>query len=89
MTNKDKIEIAEKILAIMTDNHENSMNTMKCIGKLKTKQGIVGFKPAETDTLIFERGDRYIIILETLDGRSSAEIPYNKETLYPHINFDI
>ena len=46
-----------------------------------------GFKKAEVGSPVFQKGDRYIIYLESLDGKTSVEIPFSKDTLKPAIDF--
>ena len=58
---------------------------MKCVGHLTKRQGIKGFKPVEEGEPVFEINDRYILVMETLDGKNSAQVPYYKDTLAPHI----
>ena len=60
---------------------------MKMVGHLNKPQGLVGFKPAPIGYPVFELGDRYIIVLETLDGKQSAEVPYFKEDFKYAIDF--
>lgn len=57
------------------------------VGSLNKPQGIVGFKVAEIGSPVFDIGDRYMIMLETLDGKRNLEVCYYKETLKPAINF--
>lgn len=60
----------------------------RMVGKLNAPVGLIGFKRAEPGTPVFERTDRYLIIMETLDGKSSLELTYYKETLKPVIDFN-
>ena len=83
---KDKAAVYDTIVGIIgKDVHKE--NEMKCIGTLTKRQGIKGFKPMEEGDFVFELGDRYILVMETLDGKNSAQVPYYKNTLAPHINF--
>jgi len=42
---------------------------------------------AEIGTPIFDTGDRYLLMLESLDGKTNVEMTYYKETLKSSINF--
>ncbi len=84
--NNDKIKLANSIINLL-DNFKSSTNTPRQIGTLNKKQGINGFKPAEINTPVFLDKDKYIIYLESLDGKTNVIIPYNKETLTPFIDF--
>lgn len=80
---RDKIAIIDRILEMVEEKKES--NTLKVVGTLTVAQGIKGYKKAEIGTPVVEKVDRYIIVMETLGGRSSVEIPYYKESLAPVI----
>ena len=89
MTPQDKAAAYDRIVALIgTEDAVQQTKIMKCVGTLTTKQGIKGFKPVEVGEFVFELGDRYILVMETLDGKSSAEVPYYKDALKPHIKFE-
>lgn len=88
MKNADKVKLLDQILALLNDNNEHTESSLKLIGTLTKAQGINGFKKCDIGSPVFELGDRYIIVMETLDGKSSSNIPYYKETLTPVINFE-
>ncbi len=87
MTDKQKIQLADVILNYLQDLQENTKETPKMIGVLNKETGIKGFKTADIGTPIFDRGDKYFIILETLDGKDNLQVSYYKDTLKPNINF--
>ncbi len=87
MTDKQKIELADLIIGFIKDNEPSKSVNPVCIGTLNTKQGFNGFKPIEIGTLVFDDGQRYFMMIESLDGNVCAKIPYYKETLAPLINF--
>lgn len=90
-----KIRLLNKILLILrediikNDDRNNFIPNLKFVGILNKPQGIKGFKTADIGDPVFEDESkgRYIIILESLDGKVSAEIPYYKETLGKCIDF--
>jgi len=57
------------------------------VGTLNKAQGLNGFKKADIGHPVFEFKDRYIIYLESYDGKTTVAVPYYKETLGPVINF--
>jgi hypothetical protein len=57
------------------------------VGNLNKPQGIIGFKSAAIGTPVFDSGDRYTIILETIDGTKNLELTYYKNNLAPAIDF--
>ncbi len=85
MTSNEKAKMYDQISALIGTDNMQENKVMKCVGTLKTKQGIKGFKCADVGDFVFELNDRYIIVMETLDGKNSAQIPYFKDTLLPHI----
>lgn len=87
MNDKYKIALANLILDFLKDSGGKSKDLPIMIGTLNKSQGINGFKKAEVGNPVFLLGDRYVIFLESLDGKTSVEIPYHKETLKPFIQF--
>ena len=88
MTTQDKAKIFDQITSLIGNDALHENKAMKCVGTLKTKQGIKGFKPADVGEVVFELNDRYIIVMETLDSKNSAQVPYYKDTLSAHIEFE-
>jgi hypothetical protein len=87
MTPEEKSELADAIIRLVQDRMtSNDMPIL--IGTLSKPQGINGFKKAEVGHPVFEHKDRYIIYLESLDGKTAITIPYYKETLRLAINFN-
>lgn len=86
MTNEQKIELADRIIELYKQFIEEAPK-QKVIGMLNKATGINGYKLAQVGTPVIDVGSRYIIILETLDGKRNIEIPYYKETLSPIIDF--
>ncbi len=87
MKDAAKIQLANLILSFLKDNEASIVETPKMIGTLNKAQGIKGFKTADIGNPVFIKGDRYIIYLESLDGKTNVEISYYKKTLSPFINF--
>lgn len=87
MTDSQKIALANIVLAFIKDQNTEATEIPIAIGHLTKAQGIKGFKTAEIGNLVFEFKGKYIIYLESLDGKTSVSIPYNKETLSPAISF--
>lgn len=84
MTDKEKIEFANTILNLVETRRDKSLP--KTIGYLNRVIGQQGFKKCEVGTNVFEDGDRYFIIMESLDGKTSVRFNYHKEELKPFIN---
>lgn len=90
MTDKEKIHFADAIITLLSQySQESKIAALQPIGRLTSRQGIKGFKVAEPGDIVFKKSDRYVLVLESLDGKTSVEIPYNIEILKPHIKFDI
>jgi hypothetical protein len=66
---------------------EDNNNKPIHIGNLNKAQGIKGFKIADIGNPVFETKDRYLIILESLDGNKSLDVFYLKKDLYNVIDF--
>jgi hypothetical protein len=66
---------------------EDLKSVPKMIGSLNKVVGLNGFKKAEIGTPVFDTGDRYMIMLESLNGKISVEVTYYKETLSPSVDF--
>lgn len=87
MNDKEKIQFANTILSMLKESKGDTVQNPKMIGTLNKAQGIKGFKTAEVGNPVFLKGDRYIIYLESLDGKTNIEVPYYKETLSKVIDF--
>lgn len=82
MTDQQKISLMDRLIDdILSSNEKGMVTRLQMIGRLTVKQGINGFKKAEVGTPVFIKADRYIIFMETLDGKTCVEIPYHLETL--------
>ena len=90
MTDQDKIALANIVLNLIPNHLQGTTSTtpMQMVGTLRIAQGVKGFKTCEPGTPVFRQGDRLVLVMETLDGRSSANIPYYPETLAPIVDFD-
>lgn len=88
MTNKDKVQFSEAVLELLNNyaTPEKKQNA-KMVGTLNKALGLVGFKRVEIGTPVFETSDRYFVVMEKLDGTSSLDVMYYKNTLAPAINF--
>lgn len=84
MTDKEKIQLADIVLRYLEDIKENKSIPVQ-IGTLKKAQGIKGFKLAEIGNPVYEYEDRYIIYMESIDGKTVVDTRYYKETLGPII----
>jgi hypothetical protein len=87
MQNKDKIAIMDLLLEQISLRTEDLKSVPKMIGSLNKVVGLNGFKKAEIGTPVFDTGDRYMIMLESLNGKISVEVTYYKETLSPSVDF--
>ena len=87
MTNEDKIKLVDLIIDFMSNRTEDKTIVPKNIGTLNIPLGINGYKVAEIGTPIFETHDRYLVMLESLDGKRNVEMTSYKETLKPSIDF--
>jgi hypothetical protein len=87
MKDKEKIQLANLVLEFLSAQRETPAGTPKMVGTLNKVWGLNGFKKAEVGNPVFQKGDRYIIYLESLDGKTSVEIPFSKEILKPAIDF--
>lgn len=83
----DKVRIFDMLIDLLSRHQEDTTSTPKMIGTLNRATGINGFKLAETGTPVFDSGDRYLIMLESLDGKTNVEMTYHKETLKQSIDF--
>jgi len=79
MNNKQKVELFDKIYELLKEETKSS-NILQCAGTLTRAQGINGFKLCDIGTPVFEKGDKYVLFMETLDGKTVVEVPYNKES---------
>lgn len=59
------------------------------IGTLNKAQGIIGYKKADIGHPVFEAKDRFLIYLESNDGKITLTIPYYKGSLKPFIDFNL
>lgn len=71
------------------DQHQQTgtVSVPKMVGMLNKAQGLNGFKPAEVGTPVFDAGDKYFLMFESLDGKRNVEVSYYKDTLGPVIDF--
>ena len=65
MKDKDKIALANLVLSFLGDMNKDTTNHPKMIGTLNKRQGFNGFKPIEVGTPVFEKADRYILVMES------------------------
>ena len=87
MKDKQKIQLANLVLEFLAGDKENSIDSPIMVGILNKSWGMNGFKLALPGTPVFQKGDKYVLYIESLDGKVSLEVPFNKETLKPAINF--
>lgn len=88
MKDKEKLQLANMILEFFSNTGKETSNDVpKMVGTLNKVWGLNGFKKAEIGNPVFNKGDRYVIYLESLDGKTSVEVPFLKETLSPAIDF--
>jgi hypothetical protein len=87
MKNEDKIRIFDLLVEQLSRYQDDKQLTPKMVGMLNKRVGLNGFKVAEVGTPIFDTGDRYLLMLESLDGKTNVEMTYYKETLKSSINF--
>jgi hypothetical protein len=82
-----KLRLADMVIDFLSMHTNDKKTTPKNIGTLTKVQGQNGFKRAEIGTPVFDLGDRYMIMLESLDGKRNVEMTYYKEILAPVIEF--
>jgi hypothetical protein len=88
MNESGKLKLADLILNTIRDLTEASEVVLpKHVGHLNKRIGQNGFKVAEPGTIVYEINNKYIINLESLDGKRNLEVSYYKETLEPAIEF--
>ena len=80
MTDK---EMVARIRELVTDESAEVgvITRLKMVGKLTQAQGIKGFRKCEVGHPVFEKGDRYILFMESIDGKTVVEVPYYPQTL--------
>jgi hypothetical protein len=88
MNKEQKIRLADMLLEFVSNNQEDRVNLPRMVGTLTKAQGLNGFKRAEIGTPVFDIGDKYMIMIESLDGNRNVEVTYYKDTLKPVIEFD-
>jgi hypothetical protein len=86
MQNKEKIALADYLIEFIRER-STVVDMPVMVGTLNKPQGIKGFQRGEVGHPVFEYKDRYLIYLESLDGKTTVTIPYYKETLAPAIDF--
>jgi hypothetical protein len=79
MDKKLKVQLADMVIEFLS-RHQNDEEgfVARQIGTLNKAQGQNGFKRAEVGTPVFDLGDRYMIMLESLDGKRNVEMTYYK-----------
>lgn len=80
MNNKKKVEIFDRIYELLREETEPN-KVLYSPGVLSKVQGLNGFKKCEIGTPVYEKGDRYILYMESIDGKTVVEVPYYKEDL--------
>ncbi len=83
----DKERIFDLLVEQLSRYQDDKQLMPKMVGMLNKQVGLNGFKVAEIGTPIFDTGDRYLLMLESLDGKTNVEMTYYKETLKSSINF--
>ena len=83
----DKERIFDLLVEQLSRYQDDKQLMPKMVGILNKRVGLNGFKVAEVGTPIFDTGDRYLLMLESLDGKTNVEMTYYKETLKSSINF--
>lgn len=82
MTDKQKVELVDRLIREIEELSDHGMVTrLPLVGTLVQAQGIHGFKKCDVGHPVFEKGDRYILYMETLDGKQVVEVPYYPDTL--------
>jgi hypothetical protein len=86
MNDKEKIDLMDYIIKYMQEK-VTSQDIPIMVGLLNKETGVIGFKKADIGHPVFEFKDRYIIYLESNDGKTTISVPYYKETLKNYIDF--
>lgn len=88
MNDKEKIDLMDYIIKYMQEK-VTSQDMPIMVGSLNKQNGVIGFKKADIGHPVFEFKDRYIIYLESNDGKTIISVPYYKETLKNAIDFRV
>lgn len=86
MKPQDKLRLVDMITDYISRFEVPSKEVPKMIGTTSIALGIIGFKRLEIGAPVFDIGDRYMVVMESLDGKTAVEVNYYKETLHSHIN---
>lgn len=86
MTNEQKIQLADLIISFLSER-TSKQDMPILVGILLSRQGIKGFQVADIGHPVFEYRDRYLIYVDSLDGKTKVCIPFYKETLSKVISF--
>lgn len=78
MTDK---EILAKIRDMVTEEAGNAPKPLQMVGTLTQQQGIRGYLPCPVGHPVFIRGDRYVLHMQTIDRKTTVEVPYYPESL--------
>jgi hypothetical protein len=88
MTNEQKILLADKLIDLVEYFTPEAEQPKRVIGTLKVVYGLNGFKKAELGTPVFEYNGKYLIMLESLNGKTGFEVTFYKDTLMDSIEFN-
>lgn len=88
MSPMQKAKLADIVIDYIAQFASPTKESPRMIGTLNAPLGLVGFKRLEPGTPVFDAGDKYMVIMEDLNGTKSLEVMYYKESLKKHIDFD-
>lgn len=80
MNNKKKVEIFDRIYELVKEETEPT-KTLQCIGTLNKPWGMNGHIRCEIGHPVYEKGDRYVLYMDSTDGKNTLEVPFYKEDL--------
>lgn len=80
MTNKDKIALVDRLLEELKEE-AGGKQVRNMVGTLTRPQGLKGFHKCDIGHPVFQKDDRYVLYMESIDGKTVVEVPYYIETL--------
>ena len=88
MEKTEKLKLADLIIGFFDNLKLPNTESPKMVGTLNRTIGINGFKTLEIGTPVFDVGDKYVLIFESLGHEQSFEVRYYKDSLKEAIDFD-
>ncbi|MEO5991287.1 MAG: hypothetical protein ABIP68_06590 [Ferruginibacter sp.] len=86
MTDQEKINLVDNLIKQL-EVKVTSAEMPVMVGSLNKAQGINGFAVAAIGHPVFEFKDRYLIYLQSNDGKTTVAVPYYKNDFKNVIDF--